>query len=102
MHQFSFDFGDPTFDLGGWRVALQVVTFENIYGLDPERMEVSGDGDRWAVEASGLTSAGGQLTHAGHAWITASPSADGLDLIAGADGPEKVRCLKLVLRGPPA
>ena len=27
MHQFSFDFGDPFFDLAGWQVGLQVITF---------------------------------------------------------------------------
>lgn len=102
MHQFSFDFSDPTFDLSGWRVGLQVVTFENTYGLDPERTEVSADGGRKTVECNGLTSAGGQRKHTGRAWITASPSADGLELVAGTDAPEKVRCLKLVLRGLPA
>ena len=102
MHQFSFDFHDPIFDLNGWRVGLQVVTFENTYGLDPERTEVSSDGGRHTVECSRLTSAGGQRKHPGRAWITASPSADGLKLTAGTDAPEKVRCLKLLLCGLPA
>jgi hypothetical protein len=37
MHQFSFDFGDPFFDLAGWQVSLQVITFQNAYGLDAAR-----------------------------------------------------------------
>jgi hypothetical protein len=37
MQRFSFDFGDPVFDIGGWRLSVQVTTFENTYGLDPER-----------------------------------------------------------------
>ena len=47
MHQFSFDFGDPFFDLAGWQVGLQVITFENVYGLDPELTRVEEDGGRW-------------------------------------------------------
>ena len=60
MHQFSFDFSAPFFDLGGWQVALQIITFENVYGLDPELTRVEEDGGRWSVTAEGLTWAGGQ------------------------------------------
>src|SRR3989304_5620007 len=53
MHQFSFDSGDPFFDLGGWQVGLQVITFENVYGLDPELTRVEEDGGRWTGTAGG-------------------------------------------------
>ena len=35
MQQFSFDFSDPVFDIDGWRLSAQVITFENTYGLPP-------------------------------------------------------------------
>jgi len=102
MHQFSFDFGDPFFDLNGWRLGLQVVTFENTYGLDPQRTRLREEGGRWRVESAGLTSAGGQRKHRGRAWLAASPTAEGLELAAGAQHEQRIRCLKLVLRGLPA
>lgn len=102
MHQFSFDFGDPLFDIGGWRLGLQVITFENTYGLDPALTRVRKHGDRWSVEAAGLTSAGGQRKHPGRAWIRAKRTADGLEVVAGAEHHRKVRCLKLIVSGLPA
>src|SRR3989304_4131619 len=75
MHQFSFDFGDPFFDLGGWQIALQIITFDNVYGLDPELTRVEEDGGRWTVTAGGLTWAGGQRRRAGRAWLRATPAA---------------------------
>jgi hypothetical protein len=101
MHQFSFDFGDPIFDLAGWRVGLQVITFENTYGLDPQRTRLQEDGGRWTLESSGLTSAGGQRKHRGRAWLTAAPTAVGLEFAAGAEHEKRIRCLKLILRGLP-
>jgi len=102
MHQFSFDFGDPFYDLGGWLVGLQVITFENTYGLDRDRTEVVGGSGRWRIEAGGLTSAGGQRKHQGRAWVTGTGYAGGLELVAGAECEQKLRCLKLVLRRLPA
>src|SRR4030065_54736 len=59
MHQFSFDSGDPFFDLDGWQVGLQVITFENVYGLDPELTRVEEDGGCGAAPAEGLAWGGG-------------------------------------------
>src|SRR3989304_5346602 len=105
MHQFSFDFGDPFFDLGGWQVGLQVITFENVYGLDPELTRVEQDGGCWTVTAEGLTWAGGQRRRARRARLRAgpaAPAAGGGGFVAGTEHDEKVRCLKLILRGLPA
>lgn len=99
VHQFSFDTGDPFFDLGGWQAALQVVTFENTYALDPALTDTSADAGRWTVEARGLRWAGGQRQRAGRAWLRAERSTDGLQLTAGAEHEERIRCLKIVLRG---
>ena len=59
MHQFSFDFGDPFFDLAGWQVGLQVITFENTYGLDPDCIRLRAEDDGFVVTADGLMGAGG-------------------------------------------
>ncbi len=105
MQRFSFDFGDPVFEIGGWRLAVQVTTFENTYGLDPERTAVRREGDGWVVEAEGLTWAGGQMKAEGWAWLRASPAEEGIEVVAGAemahpDGPNgRVRSLKVIVRG---
>jgi hypothetical protein len=99
MQQFSFDFDDPFFDIAGWQIALQIVTFENTYGLDPGLTGIVEEGGRWLIEAGGLTWAGGQQLCHGSAWLRATPTADGLELTAGAEHTERIRCLKLILRG---
>ncbi len=101
MQQFSFDFGDPYFDIGGWQIALQVITFENTYGLDPGLTNISEASGHWLIEAGGLTWAGGQQLSHGAAWLRAARTADGLQITAGAEHNEKLRCLKLILRGVP-
>src|SRR3990172_3669573 len=73
MHQFSFDSGDPFFDLDGWQIGLQVITFENVYGLDPELTRVEEDGGCWTVTAEGLTWAGGQRRRGGPGGGRAAP-----------------------------
>ena len=43
MQHFSFDFGDPVYELAGWKVGAQIITFENTYGLDPDLVRVEDD-----------------------------------------------------------
>ena len=88
------------FEIGGWRLSLQVTTFENTYGLDAERTVVRRDGDGWVVDAEGLTWAGGQMKADGRAWLRASPTEEGIEVVAGAEVPEgKVRSVKVIVRG---
>jgi hypothetical protein len=101
MHQFSFDFGDPIFDLAGYRLGLQVITFENTYALDPTQTRLLKEGDGWRLESKGLCSAGGQQKHPGRARLDVSRTADGLEIVASAEHSEKIRCLKLLLRDLP-
>ena len=99
MHQFSFDFGDPVFEIGGWRLGLQVITFENTYGLDSDH--ASGAGSE-GVRVDGLTWAGGQQKSPGRASIAAAPIEGGLEVVASAEHSQRVRCLKLIVSGLPA
>ncbi len=99
LHQFSFDSGDPFFTAGGWQVALQVITFANTYGLDPEHTTATEDSGAWSVDCDRLSWAGGQQQAAGRASLRAAPTADGLEITARAQHSEKIRCLKLVIRG---
>ncbi|MFW5866920.1 MAG: hypothetical protein ACOCX2_03825, partial [Armatimonadota bacterium] len=97
MQHFSFDFGDPSYELAGWKVGAQVITFENTYGLDPERARVEQD----ALKCDGLRWAGGQEKSAGEVAIGAAGSADGLTLTISARHEKKIRCTKIILSGLP-
>jgi hypothetical protein len=101
VHQFSFDFGDPFFDVGGYQLGLQIVTFENTYGLDPSKTQLRAESPGWRIESEGLTAAGGQEERSGRAWLSASPTQDGLEIVASAELSQKIRCLKLLVRSLP-
>jgi hypothetical protein len=69
MQQLSYKPQDPLFEIAGFRIGLQVITFENIYGLDVGSTRVRTTGSRTVVECDALTWAGGQERVAGHARI---------------------------------
>jgi hypothetical protein len=103
MQQFSFDFGDPLFDVGGWRIGLQVITFENTYGLDPAETAVASTAaGGQSIRARRLTWAGGQERCSGEATIDVRPSGgrEGeVEVAAAVRHAKKVRCTKLILAG---
>lgn len=103
MQHFSFDFRDPVFDLGGWRVGLQVITFENTYGLDPQQTRVERAPGGWQVRAEGLTWAGGQERAQGGALLTVRETDDrtGITVSVEAWHTQTIRCTKLILSGLP-
>lgn len=101
MHQLSYDPNDPWFDVDGWRLALQVITFENLYGLDPEATTVTQAGVRTTVACERLTWAGGRESAEGGARIEAAATDDGLEVVVSARHPNTIRCLKLMVSGLP-
>ncbi len=99
MFEFSFDPCDPVFDIDGWRLSLQVITFENTYGIAAPDVTETGAGH--AVRATSLTWAGGTQPAAGHARIDARRSDDGLELVVEAEAASTIRCTKLIVSGLP-
>lgn len=107
MQQFSFDFRDPLFDVAGWRVGLQVITFENTYGLDPAETRLIGsqvhpEVSSQMVQAHGFTWAGAQEHCPGSATISIRLEGardDELELSVRARHAKKIRCTKLILAG---
>jgi len=100
MQEFSFDFGDPVFDVDGWRLSLQVITFENTYGV-PATSEVDRDLSRTTIRAPHVTYAGGQRSAAGAVALEAWPAEGGLELVLSASMPRRVRCTKVIVSGLP-
>lgn len=103
MQHFSFDFRDPVFALGEWQVSVQVITFENTYGVDGDRCERTETDDGWSVRADGLTWAGGQEHASGSVGLDAVRLSDGegIEIATRATHGETIRCVKIILSGLP-
>jgi hypothetical protein len=95
----SFDLGDPIFDCFGRALSFQIVTLENLLGLEPARCDVVRAGDVIRIRAAGLSQAGQQEGAAGDAEIEVvrdGPDRLRMRLRARAETP--IRCAKLLLR----
>jgi len=100
MQEFSFDPRDPTFDAGGWRLAAQVITFENTYGMAGAQVLASSAGT--AMRGDRLAWAGGQREAPGSLRIETSRRDDGIAAVVSASAGGKIRCTKLIVDGLPA
>lgn len=99
MHFYSFDLRDPIFDLGVARLSVQVVTLENVYGIDPSATSVTDDGLVWRLRSDRLRWAGGQQTASGQVELIARrESPDRLRFSVRACAPHKIRAIKIILR----
>jgi hypothetical protein len=99
MQFASFDLADPVFECFGRSLSFQLVTLENLYGLDPARTRVRTSGDSWELACDGLRWAGGQQ-HAEGALEASVHRAGGerLRLRLRARAPAPIRCAKWLLR----
>ena len=99
MQFASFDLGDPLFECFGRTLSVQIVTLENLHGLDPVRTEVVRSGEAIRIRASGLASAGQQERAAGEAEIeVVREGAERLRVRIRAGAAAKIRCAKLLVR----
>jgi len=99
MQFASFDLADPVFECFGRRFSFQLVTLENLYGLDPALTQLHTSGDEWRLTASGLSWAGGQQRAQGR--FEASVQRVGperLRLRIHASAPAEIRCVKWLVR----
>lgn len=101
MQQFSFDFRDPLFDLAGRQIGVQIITFENTYGIDPDLVS-RGTMPNAALEARGLRWAGGQEKCPGYVGVEWDGDERSIRLRVRARHEKKVRCVKIIVAGMPA
>ena len=101
VQQFSFDFGDPELDANGWRLTYQVITFENTYGMDPEKVQRSHPDKRHVMSAKRLMWAGNQEKAEGSAVLQAIETADGLEILTSATHTKTIRTSKVTIHGLP-
>ena len=103
MHLYSFDFRDPVFGVGRWQLSFQIITLENIYGLDPASIQVTEDAVHWQLTCARLSWAG-QQQHAPGGMVVQVQRGPGqrLRLEIEATAPHKIRAVKVLVRGLPS
>ncbi len=102
VHFASFDLRDPVFEASGFAFSVQVVTLENVYGIDPGQTSAREEDGAFVVRAAGLTWAGGRERAPGAVLLRVRPEGPGrvrVRVTLRAKAPEPIRCTKLVLRG---
>jgi len=99
MQDLSYDNRDPIFEFGALRLSVQVFTFENVYGLDPERCEVQAGEDGFTLACGGLTWAAGRERAPGSVRLKVSTSGERTTLDLHAASAHTIRCVKLTLHG---
>lgn len=99
MQHLSYNFRDPFVRLGPWEIAVRVATYENVYGLDPDRLTVIETSTGRSVVAEGLMWAGNQMKAPGR--VTADLTFDGQTATVrlAAALPRTVRGVKLLITG---
>ncbi|HEY8171714.1 MAG TPA: hypothetical protein VIH21_01405 [Dehalococcoidia bacterium] len=102
MQQLSYDPNDPFFAINGWQLGVQIITFENVYGLDPEATRVSTSADGATVTCERLTWGGGQERCPGSARIEVAHTDDGIEVTVDAQLAQAIRCVKLIVRDVPS
>ncbi len=101
MHFYSFDTGDPVFEVGGWALSFQVITLENIYGLASDAVTVSADGGGWRLACTALAWGGGQRRAPGAVSVEAQLEDERLRLRVTAEAEHKISAVKVLARGLP-
>lgn len=102
MQFYSFDLNDPIFEFLGWKLSFQIITLENIYGLDPLYTTVSPSPEGWSLACTRLSWAGQQQYADGGFCVTIQREGENrLRLRMTVEAPHPVRVVKLLLRDLP-
>jgi len=101
IHDLSFDPNDRIFKFNDIEFAVQIFTFENVYGLDAGRCKVYEDSSCLEIECDRLTWAGGQEFAEGYVNIKCTKTDKGSRIGIDAKAEKSIRCVKLLLKNQP-
>jgi hypothetical protein len=99
--KFSFDFPEPSVQVGAYRIGFLVFTYENAYALDPAALSAKTNGDRVELTCTRLTWAGGQQTAPGRLHATFARDGDTIEWTAIAEMDQPIKTVTAVVRGVP-
>jgi hypothetical protein len=99
MYRLSYNPNNPTYTIFDTDFALEIFTYENVYGIDPKRTELTVEGDRAILTARGLTWAGGSEPCEGGAMLLVERTEGGLRFKVEAAHQKKLRSVKVIIPG---
>lgn len=103
MHFYSFEQGDPVFTVGDWKLSIQIITLENIYGLAADDTLLTPDEGGWRLECASLSWAGQQQRAPGKVVVDIRrEAANRLRIDISAEAHERITAVKLLVRDLPA
>jgi hypothetical protein len=94
MQFFSFDPNNPVFRIQDWALSLQIITLENVYGLDPDGIHRTEHEDSASLSCIGLRWGGGQQPAPGSLHLTARIEPEGLRVQIKA---AQIRAVKILI-----
>lgn len=102
MQFYSFDLNDPLIEIAGWKLSFQIITLENIYGLDAASFQVEATGTGWQITCTCLSWAGQQQQADGYFRAEIEREGErGLRVRMQARAPHPIRVVKMLLRDLP-
>lgn len=99
--KFSFDFPEPSVQFGPYQFGFRVFTYENVYGLDADKMTATVNGDRLELTCTGLVWAGPQQHVDGQLHATFTRSGDVVEWHATAHMADPIKTVTTIVRGIP-
>lgn len=102
MQRLSYDPKHPMYKIFDVEFSIEIFTYENVYGLDPERSELKVEGDKAILTARGLTWAGGSEKCDGGAMLLVEKmdsESPRLRFKVEAAFKEKLRAVKVIIHG---
>lgn len=99
MQFASFDLRDPVVSALGFKLSVQVVTLENLYGLAADQIEAREGANFFEMRAERLAWAGQQERAPGCVELRLDRTPSGsLCAVIRAEAPDPIRCVKLLVR----
>lgn len=98
MQDLSFEYANKIIKFDNLNVEIELFSFENVYGLDPDLCKFSRKGNELILNCAGLKWAGGQEKAMGKVEIRASKNDDNILFNIKASMNKVIRCVKLKLK----
>ena len=99
--KLSYDFPEPSVEFEGFRFSFRVFTFENIYGLDQNRMAVEQRTDGLVLTCSQLVWAGGQQKAPGRIEAQFRKTGPHIEVEVRAEMQQPIKSMTAIVRGVP-
>ena len=101
MQDLSYNPQDPVFEYHGFRFAIQLFTFENVYGLDPQLCDEHHDTHSYTLTCKGLRWAGGQEKAPGQIVLHIEETNGRFQIAVEAQCEKTLRSLKVIIKDLP-